>query len=114
MTSTRHADTTAAPQDPQAARTYTWAGVDCPGVPHQGRTSLTPAQMAAKVECHYRRGWRELLVAEGWDPPAQAADLSAAIDLHPGTDERRWRAAVAPGHAPSLRAEPDPQTEAGS
>ena len=75
-------------------RTYTWIGVDRQGIAHQGRTGLTPEQMAAKVEHHYGRGWRWLQVAEGWDPPDDSAELAAAIDREPGTGRRRWWAGV--------------------
>jgi hypothetical protein len=114
MTSTDNAHTSARCERPRgAARTYTWAGTDRRGAAGQGRTVLAPEQTAAKVEYHYRHGWRELRVAEGWDLSPQAAELAVAIDHDPGTGKRRWQAVTSVGPEPSIP-QPDQHLEAGS
>jgi hypothetical protein len=107
MTSTAATIGAARPQT--AARTYAWTG-DRDGVAHAGRTGLAPEEMAAKTEICYRRGWRELNVAEGWDPPSQAQELAAAIEPHPDTGRRIWWAAGADsaGAAPGMAAQREP------
>ena len=113
MTSAHDAHTSARRERPRGAvLTYTWAGTDRHGTAHQGRTALAPEQMADKVEHHYQNGWRELRVAEGWGPPAEAAELAAAIDHDPGTGKRRWRAATIGAPEPSPIPEPNRQLEA--
>jgi hypothetical protein len=94
-----------------AARTYTWRGTDRQGVARAGRTSLPPQEMAAKTEICYQRGWRELKVAEGCDPPSQAQHLAAAIETHPDTGRRIWWAAAADraAAAPSMAADREPE-----
>jgi hypothetical protein len=82
-------ETPAAPGEP--FETYSWAGTDRHGVAHMGRTGFTLAQIAQATENYYRKGWRSLRVARGWDVPgADTPDLVAAIGPHPETGKRIW------------------------
>jgi hypothetical protein len=63
--------------------TYSWTGTDAKGVAHAGRTGSTAAQIAVITENYYRKGWRSLRVARGWDlPDPDSPDLVAAIGPH--------------------------------
>jgi hypothetical protein len=73
------------------SETYTWMGTTRDGGARTARTSLTPGQLAPIVENYYRKGWRSLRVARGWDMPvANADELVAAIEPSAETGQRTW------------------------
>jgi hypothetical protein len=96
-----------APDRPAAtSETYSWAGTDAKGIAHIGRTGYTATQIAVITENYYRKGWRSLRVARGWDlPDAGTADLVAAIGPHPGTGRRTWWAEGAGDAERAVRAQ---------
>lgn len=74
-----------------AFETFSWTGTDRKGIAHGGRTGLPLEAIARITENYYRKGWRSLRVARGWDmPDGGTADLAAAIGPHPDTGRRVW------------------------